>query len=100
MLYLVMYLVPLMLKTTANALWNSPEEESMADAWDRQQRRIREAIAQAKLEHASAKPANADDEWVGPWVSQQTRLREAIAHAKRENQTGKTHGPSKLLDSE
>jgi hypothetical protein len=61
MLYLVMYLVPFMLRTTANVLWNSPDDESMADAWDRQQRRIREAIAQAKSEHASSKPADADD---------------------------------------
>ena len=89
MLYLVMYLVPLMWRTTANVLWNSADDESMADAWDRQQRRISEAIAQAKSEHALAKAADADDEWVGPWVRQQTRLREAIAHAKRQNEVAK-----------
>ena len=89
MLYIVMYLVPLMWRTTANLLWNSPDDESMADAWDRQQTRIREAIARAKSEQPSAKPADTDDEWVGPWVRQQTRLNEAIARAKRQNQAAK-----------
>ena len=91
MFYLVMYLVPLMWRTIANVLWNAPDDESMVDAWDRQQRRIREAIAQTKSEHASTKPADANDEWVGPWVRQQTRVREAIARAKRQNHAAKRH---------
>ena len=55
MLYLVMYLVPFVLRATANVLWNSPDDESMADAWDRQQRRIREAIARAKRQNQTDK---------------------------------------------
>src|SRR5262245_32233646 len=89
MLYLAMHVVPLIWKTTANILGNRANDDSMIDAWDRQQTRLREAIAQAKSRNAAAKPADSDDEWVESWVRQQIRLREAIAQAKSRNAAAK-----------
>ena|SRR5215510_1049971 len=54
---------------------------SMADAWIRQQDRVREGIARANRENPPPKDAELDDEWVGPWMRQQQRVREAIAQA-------------------
>src|SRR5215470_5736594 len=51
----------------------------LADAYIRQQDRVREAMARARLRMASPKDAGLDDEWVGPWSRQQQRVRDAIA---------------------
>jgi hypothetical protein len=91
MSYVVMYLVLFIWRTTANILRNPLDDDSMVDAWARQQTRVKQALAKTKSKHAPAKPADSDDEWVGSWIRQQTRLREAIAHAKRENQVAKSH---------
>src|SRR4029453_4684797 len=56
-------------------------DDSMTDAWVRQQQRVRDAIARATPRSAPAKDAELDDEWVGPWVRQQRRIRDAIARA-------------------
>lgn len=62
MLYLVMCLVPFIWRATVHVLCSPPAEESTVDAWIRQQARVKEAIARAKLEHSSTKPADVDDE--------------------------------------
>jgi len=54
---------------------------SMADAWIKQQDRVREAIATANRGSPPPKDAELDDEWVGPWMRQQQRVRDAIAQA-------------------
>ena len=102
-MYLAMYLVSVACKTTANILANSAQEDSMADAWIRQQVRLKEAIAQAKSRNAAVEPAGADDEWADAWVRQQARLREAIARAKHEYPAGGSRdaqGPGKEHSSQ
>ena len=54
---------------------------SMADAWTRQQHRVREGIARAKRGSPPPQDAELDDEWIGPWLRQQQRVRDAIAQA-------------------
>jgi len=66
--------------------------DSMADAWDRQQRRLREAIAQTKRANQAAdrhdpgspdEPcASEDDSLAEAWDRQQRRLKDATARAK------------------
>jgi len=73
-LYLVMHLATRIWIRIANLV-----DFSMADAWSRQQDRVREAIARAKPRSALARDARLDDEWVGPWMRQQQRVRDAIA---------------------
>jgi hypothetical protein len=90
MLYVAMHIIPLIWAKTANILRSPAHDDSMVDAWVRQQPQFREAIAQAKSKNAPAKPADSDDEWVDPWVRQQTRLREAIAQAMRKNLAAKS----------
>ena len=58
-------------------------DRSMADAWIRQQDRVREVMARAKPGSAPAKDVELDDEWVGPWMRQQQRVRDAIAKASQ-----------------
>jgi hypothetical protein len=82
-MYLAMYLVWLACRATANMLATSAAEESMADAWIRQQARFKDAIAQAKPRNAAVEPADAEDEFAGAWARQQARLTEAIARAKQ-----------------
>ena len=57
-----MYIIPLILKATANILKNRAPDELSVDVWVRQQTPLREAIAQAK----SKAPENSrvDDEWL------------------------------------
>ena len=43
-----------------------------------------------EVKDAPTKPADPDDEWVGPWARQKMRLREAIAQAKREHLAAKS----------
>src|SRR5215831_9330095 len=102
-MYLAMYLVSLACKTTANILATPAREDSMADAWIRQQARLKEAIAQAKSRNAAVEPAGADDEWAGAWARQQARLREAIARSKQENlaeSSRDTQGPGNERSSQ
>ena len=84
MLYLAMLFISHVLAMTANAL--RVQDESMVDAWIRQQTRLREAIAQAKSWNEPVTQAvSLDDEWIDPWIRQQDRLRQAIAQAKQDN---------------
>ena len=92
MFYLAMRLVARAWIRIANIERDHNDVDSMADAWMKQQTRLRDAIAQAKLgrnpvhsdDEEAAKPADPDDEWLGPWLRQQARLKNAIARAKRE----------------
>jgi len=89
MLYAVTsHLVALTWKMLLSLLPNLADDDSTADAWVKQQTRLRKAIALAKSQNASAMPPESEDEWVDPWVRQQMRLKEAIARAKREGLGG------------
>ena len=88
MSYLLMHLATQVCARIASVLaWKDDGadrtiDDSMAEAWVRQQDRLRKAIAQAKERSKPMKDDEFDDGCVGPWIRQQQRVRDAIAQAK------------------
>lgn len=61
------------------------DEDSMAEAWIKQRRRLKEAIERAQRENPPPEqPVSLDDEWVTPHLVEQRRIKEALAQAKRD----------------
>ena len=95
MSYLLMHVATQVCARIANVLaWKNDGadrtiDDSMAEAWVRQQDRLRKAIAEAKARSKPTKDDEFDDEWVGPWIRQQQRVRDAIAQAKRHDPPAK-----------
>ena len=57
-------------------------DDEWVSGWDRQQRRLHEALTAWKQGNAPTKRVDESDEWVEGWDRQQQRLKDALTAAK------------------